>query len=107
MGNNSTSTTLSRASALANGVWTFYVAYHDSVNNLLGLSINGGAYTTTACTHGSYDSANRFSLSDVSDDSQEYFGAQDEVGIFKGAPPSEDAVAWLYNSGAGRTYEDL
>lgn len=94
-------------SALSNGSWYMIVAVHDSVNNLLKISVNAGAWVTQAWSTGVYQTtSNRLQLGAYDVDSLEHDGLMDEVVLAKRAY-SLDHVEWFYNSGAGRTYAEL
>jgi len=81
--------------------WCFIFAAHDSVNNLIKISVNNGTVQTTAYSTGVIDSASDFrigaNLSGFYVD-----GAIDEVGLWKKVLSAAE-ITELYNAGAGKT----
>ena len=101
VGDSSSNTTLEIAMPSA-GAWHFIDVYHDSVNNKLGVAIDGGAFTLTDHTLGSYSSTNPFVLGyersgRVSD------MIADELGIWGRLLTAAERTS-LYNGGSGTTY---
>lgn len=90
----------------ANGTWYFIVAGHDSVNNLIFLSINDGAVDTAAHVLGTVDSTAAFTLGARSDAALHYDGDIDQAFFFKRVLSAAD-ITYLYNSGNGRSYAEL
>jgi hypothetical protein len=81
--------------------WYFLVVYHDATANEIGISINGGAFTTTATSAGVFDGTANFQMGAL--ESSDYFGgAVDELGIWKKKLSSTE-ISDLYNSGSGNT----
>ncbi len=92
--------TLTYSTTLNNNTWYFVTVYHDSVNNLLGISVNGGTATTTAHTTG--NSVGDSPLYIGRDSTPSYFsGRIDAVGFWKKVLTSYERKV-LYNSGSGR-----
>jgi hypothetical protein len=88
---------------LSTGTWYFIVAWHDSVNNVIGLSVNDGTAETTAHSTGVFQSSQRFSLGAVGNSNASYDGLMDEVGVWGRVLTSSERTE-LYNSGNGRDY---
>lgn len=106
IGNGTSIQNFSFSTVLNTGTWYFVVAWHDSVNNQLGIRLNGGADNTTAATINPQDSAAGFAIG-RSGDSTEYFdGLIDEVGFWKRLLTSQEKTD-LYNGGAGLAYPFL
>jgi len=83
----------------------FVVVYHDSVNNLVGISIDGAAFQTSAWSGGSFDSNGSFVMGrQALTGSNKLDGLMDEWQCRKASPPTIDDVEWMYNSGDGRPY---
>jgi hypothetical protein len=86
---------------------TYYlvIGYHDSVNNVVGISVNAGTPNTTAWTTGSIDSTTGFAigaLDAATNPSLSQNGRQDETGFWKKVLSGAEITA-LYNGGAGIT----
>lgn len=85
------------------GTWYFVSAYHDSVNNLVGIAVNAGTPVTTACTHGSRDSAQSFRIGargTGAGDELHWDGLIDELSFWKRVLSAGERTQ-LYNSGNG------
>lgn len=96
-------TTVSAAGVLAVDTWVFLMAYHDSTNNLLGLSVNGAAFSTAAHTTGAIDGTSTFRIGAHSAGTS-FFGGRIQAAYFgKSYIPSDSDASYLYNGGAGRT----
>jgi hypothetical protein len=100
---------------LTTGAWKFFIAYHDSVNDLIGVSVNGGAFTTAATGGITPNSATSapFRLGARATVAALFWdGRQDSMcvgnapvgGIAGLATTIRDS---LYNAGAGKCYSDL
>lgn len=86
--------------------WYFVVAQHDSVSDLVKISVNAGTFRTAA-TAGQFPAAGSEGFA-VGDSKQagtasKWNGRIDEVGIWKRALSSAE-ITELYNSGSGRDY---
>ena len=90
---------------LSTATWYFVVVYHDSVNNLIGISVNNGAFDTTAHSTGSFDSTSPFELGRRDDAGATVYlnGRMDETGFWKKMLTSQELTD-LYNGGSGNTY---
>lgn len=92
---------------LQDGSWHFFIVYHDSVNNLIGVSVDGGAFQTKAYSSGVDDGTQEFHIGYQGPTNGQYLGGlMDEVAIFSEVL-SDDNRDWLYNSGSGRSYSDI
>lgn len=108
VGNNTTSIVLSStAAAPSAGSWYAVNAYHQA-GVRVGISINNGAFDTSAYTGGSYRPvALPLTIGKWSNfNGARMNGLIDEVG-FWGRLLSTTERQWLYNSGAGRAYSSL
>lgn len=90
--------------AASTGTWYFLVAVHDSVNNLLKISGNGGAFDTTSFSTGCQDKSNAFRIGEAGSTSRYADGLFAYCGVW-GRVLTSDEVTELYNSGAGRDYD--
>lgn len=88
--------------------WVFVACYHDSVNNLIGISINGGAFDTTAFSGGIQNTnTNTPLVLGTGNNGQSRLMANvDEVAIWSRVLTSGD-ISDLYNSGTGITYSEI
>ena len=101
-----TATTVNSAnSSIAVNTWYFVECWHDSVGNVIGVSINNGTAVTAAHTTGVKDDTGPFQLG-ARNASGFYQGNIDEFGFWKYMPSSGDRT-FLFNSGAGRTYANV
>ena len=91
--------------AVATGTWYFVVAWHDSVNNLLGISVNGTS-DTTAYTTGVFNGTSVFDIGAFGAGTQPFDGLIDEAFLYKKVLTA-DQREWLYNSGNGRAQSEL
>lgn len=79
--------------------WQLIVAAHDSVNNLLKVSQNGGAFASVAYSFGT-SGTNPLQFG-------RFFGTPvtiDELGLWKAKVFINSEALYLWNGGAGRTY---
>ena len=72
------------------GAWNRWAVYLDQVANELGVSINGGAYTTTALAGAIRSSASNFLLGSLYGASNFLIGQQSGIGVYKGVILSQD-----------------
>jgi len=91
--------------------WVMLVAYHDSVNNKIGISVNGGAFDTADHSTGICVSDTIFTVGAVATGVFPSAGLMNgrigPVGIAKGYVLTSDDISELYNSGSGRLWAQL
>lgn len=86
------------------GDWTFICGWHDSVNNQLGIQVNGRTVVTQSHSGGVHDGSSAFAIGAYSVPANYPTDIDiDEVGIWKRILTADER-ALLYNSGAGITY---
>lgn len=92
------------------GTWYLIHAWHDSVNNQLGIAVNAGTADTTSYSSGVQDSsselllgANAINGAHANGLDRQYDGLLDEAGLWKRVLSSGDRTS-LYNAGAGLAY---
>lgn len=97
----------SAANSITSGAWYFVVAWHDSVNDLVGLQLNNGTPATQA-TSGNAPAVNtsRFYLGELQQVSRPLVGRQNRFGYWKRLLTADERT-YLYNSGRGRSYPFL
>lgn len=89
--------------------WYQVLMWHDSVNNLIGISVNNGTPVTTAHSGGIRDSAMSFQIgaSERAGTQSLYWdGLIAKARIWKRVLTSDERT-WLYNGGTGRTYAQI
>lgn len=94
------------------GQWYFVVGYHDAASNLVGISVNGGAFATAAYSAGVFAGTGKFAVAAHTGNtslldgrlSRLAFGKSPGAGIASLATTIRDA---LYNSGKGLLYAGL
>lgn len=91
--------------AATTGVWYHAVAWHDSVNNVLGISVNGVA-TTASYSGGVADGTGPFEVGASPTQTLWWDGLIDEVAFWKKVLTADERI-FLYNSGIGRTYAEI
>jgi len=93
---------------VSDGIWYFVVAWHDSVNDEMGIQVNSGISDTKAYSSGCYDNTESFfiGIDNNVDTSRDLDGLVDEICIY-GRILSQDEIDWLYNGGLGRAYSEL
>ncbi|MCA9013695.1 MAG: LamG domain-containing protein [Planctomycetaceae bacterium] len=103
-GDSTTGTAVSTATVSASA-WHLFVCTHDSVNNLVKLSIDGETYNTAAFAGGlrTVPLSSRLYVGRDSSGSYFFAGMVDEMGIWNKAFSQAEVTA-LYNSGAGKFY---
>jgi hypothetical protein len=82
--------------------WYFVVAWHDSANNEVGISVNAGTPDTAAHSAGVLDGAGAFELSGFTFGTF-WDGLIDEVGFWKRVLTADERTE-LYNGGDGLAY---
>lgn len=100
-----TLTEVASTGTITTNTWYFVCAWHDSVGNVIGVSVNG-VEATAAHSTGVRDSTGNFCLG-ARDTDRYYTGYIDEVGYWDAYLPSAHERRWLYNKGAGRVYADV
>lgn len=89
------------------GTWYLVHGWHDSVNNLIGISVNAGTADTNAHSAGVADTSAVFDMGHSEGTSNEdMVGLIDEAAMWRKVLSSTERT-WLYNAGAGRSYADL
>lgn len=91
---------------LTTGAWYHIYAYHDSVNNQIGISVNGETLVTAATTGASNGTAGenfRVGARDTGGSPLYFNGAIDELGMWSRVLTATERTA-LYNAGAGKFY---
>lgn len=83
--------------------WYHVVAWHDSVNNLVGISVNAGTADTLSYSGGIHDSTAIFSIGSQNGNAGFFDGRIDEVGFWKNKALSAGERTELYAAGAGKT----
>jgi hypothetical protein len=89
--------------AVSGNTWYFVVAWHDSVNNQTGISVNAGTADTQAHSGGVNDGNAPFQIGAGTYDSRYWDGRIDEVGFWKRVLSGAERTE-LYNAGSGRDY---
>lgn len=94
--------------AVATGSWHFVVAWHDSVNNQLGITVDNGAADTASWTTGVFDSTGDLQLGrrEGSSPGNGLDGDLAMFGMWKRILTGTERT-FLYNSGNGRNYSEL
>jgi hypothetical protein len=87
---------------LSTGTWYFIAAWHDAVNNVLGISVNGTA-DTLSYSNGIRDAAARFAIGSRGAISNRLDGSIDEIGLWKRMLTSGER-SQIYNAGSGLAY---
>jgi len=90
------------AATLSSGVWYFCAARYDSGSGEVGVSLNGGAWAEAVKTSAAYGFT--FSVARETSDYEDISACL--VGAFN-TPLTSAHLAWLYNGGAGRTYNEV
>jgi concanavalin A-like lectin/glucanase superfamily protein len=109
LNNGGTNATATWGANLSLATWYHIVAWHDSVNNQVGIAVNAGTPVTTSYSGGAADSTAPFVLGRLDGDGVNfrYFdGLIDEVGFWKRVLTSGERTQ-LYNGGAGLAYSSF
>jgi hypothetical protein len=103
-GSNVISVVANNLGSPSTGTWYLIHFWHDSVNNLIGISANAGAADTTAHSGGVRDGNGPLNVG-RNDDGDTHFwdGLIDEIGFWKRVLTSDERTE-LYNGGSGRDY---
>ncbi len=97
---------VSWGAGLSLATWYFVTAWHDSVNDLIGICVNNGTPVTVAHSTGISDNSSVFRSGALSSGSGNYDGLIDEAFLYRRLLTADERT-WLYNGGSGRTYEEL
>lgn len=89
--------------APSTATWMMVYAYHDSVGNVVGISINNGSANTTSHTTGGFNSTYSLDFGSGNGRTVFYNGLLDEVGLWRKVLTSQE-ITDLYNGGTGQTY---
>lgn len=92
--------------------WYFVMSYHDAVNNLLGLSVNGGAWDTVAHTTGVFNGTAPFHIGSLLNAGAPTNFMDGKIGpVYFGKSPSlgigilrNEIRDRLYSGGAGKAF---
>jgi hypothetical protein len=102
-----TTTALNSGTTASASTWYFVMVVYDSINDLIKISVNGGAFVTAAHSGGPYVDASPVPLYFGRDEAATYFdGTSDAVPFYNKALTLAEVQA-LYNSGNGVDYNDL
>lgn len=87
----------------ATGTWHLLMAYHDATNDLIGISLNGAAFTTSAYSSGLTDTTTPFRVGGIATASggNVWKGRIGPITMGKSYIPTAADAAYLYNSGIG------
>jgi hypothetical protein len=95
-------------SAPAAAAWHFYVLWRDSADGKVRLQIDSGTPAASAGTTNPSDTGNHLGFGQAgSSTTSRMTGRLQRWGFIKGAILTADERAYLYNSGAGRTYAEI
>ncbi len=83
--------------------WIHLIAKHDSVNNVLSITVNDGTPDTNSYAAGVFDGTDPFEFGRTSDGGAYLNGVLDEVGLWKRILTGPE-VTQLYGSGGGLAY---
>lgn len=86
--------------------WYLVTCYHDSVNDLIGIAVNNGAFNTVNHTAGVFDSTAGFRIGRTQT-GEPFDGRIGPVMLGNNYLPTSDDWTWLYNNGDGQTYADF
>lgn len=92
--------------APAVGTWYFFYIYHDTTNNLIGISINNGTVNTTASTRVTNTSSCNFTIGSIATPTSYYNGRNQFIGAWSRVLTAAEVTS-LYNRGFGKDYSDL
>lgn len=105
--NNSINGVVIHTKTFVTATWYHIAAYHDSVNDLLGVSIDAAAFETAAYSGGSFNSNGTFNMGKQSGGTNYMDGIMDEWSFHKNnGVPTIGNVEWMNNSGNGRSYSE-
>lgn len=102
--NAGATSTISSAITISDNVWYYVACGYESGTARIFFSTNGAAKTYTTAIGGSQtDSPNPFTVG-YDSGGGDLSGRVDELGVWFNRVLSDADIAWLYNSGTGRTY---
>ena len=105
VGNGSgTNTNKSHSQAVSSATWYMVTVMHDPAANVIGISVNGGAFETAAFSGGLLDSTNSFCVGRPGDFAGQYWdGLIDEMGVW-GRVWTTDDLTEAYGGGTPPAY---
>lgn len=92
--------------APSTGTWYLIHAWHDSVNNQIGIAVNAGTADTASHSGGVYNSAAAFEIGRNATSGYHWDGRIDEVALWSRVLTGSERTQ-LYNGGSGLAYGDL
>ena len=92
--------------SISTGQWYTVIAWHDSVNNTINIQVNNSSVDSVGYSAGAIDSTYPLSIGAHSDGTVGLDGRIDDVTLYRRLLTAGER-AWLYNSGASRTYTDV
>lgn len=104
--NGTASTTVAATSAgsPSTGIWYWLYAFHDAVNDLVGISVNNATDTTASHTTGAFSGGSPLTLAVESGATFDFLnGDLDECFLFRRLLTSGERAA-IYDGGSGRAY---
>jgi hypothetical protein len=84
------------------------IGWHDSVNNLIGISVNAGGAVTTAHSTGIYNGTCRFGVGAQAPVTPAYYydGILKQAFLYRKVLTADNRE-WMYNGGTPRDYSEL
>lgn len=111
VGGPSTFRTAAQSGTITTGQWYFVMGYHDAVNDLVAISVDGGAWTTAATTGSAVpDTASLLRIGARNGSPDRFWdGRVDELSFGKSPPGGilakrDEIRDRLYNGGSGRAH---
>ena len=102
-GSNYTTVVANNFGTASTGTWYHVVVWHDSVSNLIGISVNDGTPNTTSTSAGVFAGVQVFKIGAWAVANAPMDGIIDEVGLWDRVLTSTERTD-LYNSGNGLAY---
>lgn len=87
------------------GTWYFIVLWHDATANTVNMQINNGSISSESWSLGVKDSTGDFTIGGVNGGGSD--SKISRFGFWKNGLLSAAEKTWLYNSGAGRSYDEI
>jgi len=101
-GTATSSVTASNFGSPSTSTWYLIIAWHDSANNELGISVNNGTANTASYSSGVFDSPTALHVGTTGGGAAYWQGRIDEMGFWKKVlSPTERTE--FYNAGVGKT----